>query len=139
MTANVDSSVSSTNPHGSGTDNKPMDANVNGTPFSVLLDQAVKMKTAQDSTLRTKYDSYPRYYQNSLFPREEVLKARTLSTYAERMQFAQAMKETGNEAFQEKDYDKAMLNYEMAAGIFKFIENTNPSFKTEVSLIFTLS
>jgi len=116
--------------------NNPMDIKVNGSPFSALLNQAVKMKTAQTNQYREKYNSFPRYYQNSMFlPKKEVEIARSCSSYSNRMCYAKNMKIDGNTAFQALDYDEALLNYEMAASVFKFIENTNPSFRTDVSLL----
>jgi len=38
----------------------PMKSKVNGTPFNVLMQQAVKMKTAQTAPDRNKFDSWPR-------------------------------------------------------------------------------
>ena len=115
-------------------DDNPANAMVNGTPFSELLGRAVKIKTAQTASLREKYEAYPRYYQNSLFPKEEVLQARReCLSFMERMNIAKQMKEVGNEAFQQKNFDEAMSKYEMAAGVFKYIENTNPNIRKEVS------
>ena len=57
-------------------DTVPLDAMVDGTPFSVLFSRAVKLKSAQEADLRSKFESFPSFYQNSIFPREEVRKAR---------------------------------------------------------------
>jgi len=44
----------------------PLDVEVNGTPMSVLLGQAVKLKSAQEKPLRKVFDSFPTFYQNSI-------------------------------------------------------------------------
>ena len=106
---------------------------VNGTPFSVLLERAVQIKTMQSKSLRSTYEKYPRYFQNSLFPNEDVLQARKCSCFTDKFHIATKMKDEGNDAFRQQQYNEAMSKYEMAVSIFKYIENTNPSFQTEVS------
>ena len=54
----------------------PMDAEVGGTPFRVLMDQAVKMKTADSAIFRRGFDKWPRFYQNSVFANDVVKEAR---------------------------------------------------------------
>ena len=56
----------------------PMKSKVNGTPFNVLMQQAVKMKTAQSAPDRNKFDKWPRFYQNSVFAKEDVIAARSM-------------------------------------------------------------
>ena len=113
-------------------DENPMNALVDGTPFSVLLDQAVQMKKAQCASLRTKYDSHPKFYQNSIFPFPEVLMARE-HTFEERMNAAINVKQQGNDEFQKCHFSEAMSLYEKALSVFKYIENHNPNWKSEVS------
>ena len=36
-------------------------ATVDGTPFSVLMSQAIKMKSAQEAPTRSKYDQFPTF------------------------------------------------------------------------------
>ena len=112
-------------------------ANVDGTPFSVLMSQAIKMKTAQEAPSRSKYDAYPTFYKNSIFPHEEVIKARAKSFYS-RMDDAIEFKNQGNEAFVEKRYLDAITKYEIALSVFHYLENVNPNWKTEVRTTFPL-
>ena len=119
-----------------GNDNEnPMNTLVDGTPFSVLLDQAVKIKKAQCASLRTKFDSYPKFYQNSIFPLEEVIQARddTIS-FDERLNAAKNIKNQGNIAFQQSHFPEAISQYEKTLSVFKYLENHNPNWKTEVSI-----
>ena len=46
-------------------------------PFGELMNQAVKLKTHQAKPDRTKWDSWPKFYQNSMFAysKEEVIAA----------------------------------------------------------------
>lgn len=110
-------------------------ANVDGTPFSVLMSQAIKMKTAQEAPSRSKYDAYPTFYKNSIFPREEVIKARA-KPFGSRMDDAIVFKKQGNEAFVEKRYLDAITKYEIALSVFHYLENGNPNWKTEVRTTF---
>jgi hypothetical protein len=43
------------------------------TPFSVILQQAAALKTAQLAVDRTRYDSWDTWYQHSLFGKEVAL------------------------------------------------------------------
>jgi len=108
----------------------PLNAEVNGTPFSVLFSHAVKLKSAQDAPLRSKFDSYPSFYQNSIFPHEAVINARGKG-FKHRLNDAVNFKSLGNNAFQNKDFGEAMSYYEQALAVFTWISNTNPSWKNE--------
>ena len=109
----------------------PMDTEVNGIPFSVLISQAAKLKTAQAAPSRSKYDGYPSFYQHSIYPREKVSQAR-LKDFHERMADAIEMKNEGNEAFKQLRFDDAIVHHEMAIAVFRFLENINPAWQSEV-------
>jgi len=113
-----------------GNDAAPLDTKVNGTPFSVLLSQAVKLKSAQEAPLRSKFNSFPTFYQNSIFPRDQVDEARG-KDFEGRMEDAGRFKNMGNSALKELRYQDAITCYEMALGVFKYLVNTNPNWKTE--------
>jgi len=106
----------------------PMDAEVGGTPFKVLMDQAVKMKTADQAIFRSKFDSWPRFYQNSVFANDIVKDARS-ADFAGMMEAAEKLKKTGNEAFSKQDFMAANHCYEQAVSIFKYAENVDPNWK----------
>ncbi len=105
---------------------------IDGTPFSVLMSQAVKLKTAQDAQSRSTYDSYPTFFRNSIFPREEVILARN-KAFKDRMDDAIQLKNDGNIAVEEKCYDEAITKYEIAASLFRYLKNCNPDWKAEVN------
>lgn len=108
-------------------------ASIDGTPFSVLMSQAIKLKSAQEAPRRSIYDNkYPTFYKNSMFPHEEVLHAREKKLFRDRMKDAIRMKEEGNSRFEEGNYLDAIHKYEMAVSVFKYLENVNPNWKTEV-------
>ena len=109
-------------------------ATVDGTPFSVLMSQAIKIKSAQDAPTRSDYDKYPTFYKNSIFPRDEVINARQ-KPFVDRMADALKFKREGNQAFDEKRYFDAITKYEMALSVFKYLENVNQNWKTEVRLM----
>jgi hypothetical protein len=106
---------------------------VDGTPFSVLMDRAVKLKSLQMGEERLHYDTLPSFYQNSIFPHDDVIAARTLPNFNHRLAAAKEFKQEGNSAFGEGRLRDALSNYEKALAVFRFIENTNPNFKNEVS------
>ncbi|KAL7483387.1 hypothetical protein ACHAW6_009038 [Cyclotella cf. meneghiniana] len=104
---------------------------VDGTPFSVLMDRAVKLKSFDLSKHRSHYDSMPGFYQHSIFPNDDVLAARSLCEFNDRLGAAKQMKDEGNSAYREGRLHDALSKYENALAVFRFIENTNPSWKTE--------
>merc|ERR1719230_1126593 len=78
----------------------PMDAKINGTPFSELMNQAVKLKSAQTAVDRRKFDGWPKFYQNSVYVKEEIHAARQ-APFAERIVTAKDFKKTADAAFRE--------------------------------------
>ena len=103
-------------------------SSLGGTPFNVLMQQAGKMKSKQGEVFRKKYDSYPLWYQHSMFSNEEVLEARTLE-YEERMKAAVVMKSRGNKSLQDGELYDAMHDYERALAVFNWIENLKEDWK----------
>ncbi len=112
------------------TTGNPMDAEINGTPFSVLMQQAVKMKTAQTAVDKVKFEKWPRFYQNSVFAKPEVVAARG-ADFPDRIEFAIKMKDAGNDFLKQGGYLDANHAYEQALAVFKWAENTDPDFKNK--------
>ena len=100
-----------------------------GTSFGDMMQQAVKIKGAQMSTLRPQFDSWPTFFQNTLFLREDVTKLRSLP-FAERLAAAADLKGKGNARYQAGDFVGAQNHYEEAVGVFRFVRNTHADWKT---------
>jgi hypothetical protein len=107
-----------------------MNTDVDGTPFSVLMDRAVKLKTLQMSQERKNYDKMPSFYQHSIFM-DDVQAVRNLD-FIDRIAAARQMKDDGNDAFKQGHWDQAMMQYEKALSVFRYLENTNPQLKNQV-------
>jgi len=110
------------------------DLEIDGTPFSILMSQAVKLKNAQDAPTRSRYDSYPSFYQNSLFSLDEAVASRN-KPFVQRMIDAMKWKKEGNKAIDDGDFKSAIIKYEIALSVFKYLENHNPNWKNEVSYL----
>ena len=104
---------------------------VDGTPFSILMDRAVKIKNLQSKRDRVKYDAFPAFYANTIYPNNDVSAARRCSSFQERLDAAYHMKEAGNNAFREEYFHVAMDKYGMAVSVFRYLENTNPNWKSQ--------
>lgn len=104
---------------------------IDGVPFSIMMDRAVKLKQLQTKDERLQYDSYPSFYANTIFPHENVLAARSLSTFNEQLNAAEQMKEEGNAASREGCLQDALNKYEMALSVFRYLQNTNPHWKSD--------
>ncbi|OWZ12904.1 hypothetical protein PHMEG_00013855 [Phytophthora megakarya] len=97
-------------------------------PFADLMTKAVKLKGAQQAQLRTQFDSWPQYFQHSLFMQESVVTVRT-KPFAERITAAEEMKMTGNAHFNTEAFEEAVAEYEKALAVFKYLENKDPGWK----------
>ncbi|KAJ0406828.1 hypothetical protein P43SY_008850 [Pythium insidiosum] len=97
-------------------------------PFGDLMSKAVKLKGYQQAQLRTRFDSWPQYFQHSMFMQESVTSVRE-KPFEEKMTHAEAMKAKGNEHFGNGILDEAVAEYEKALAIFKYAENTDPGWK----------
>lgn len=97
-------------------------------PFADLMSKAVKLKGAQQAQLRTVFDSWPQYFQHSLFMQESVLSARELA-FPERLRAAEGMKASGNAKFAADELEEAAAEYEKALAVFKYVVNTDPGWK----------
>lgn len=107
---------------------------LDGVPFSLLVQRAAKIKEHQSASLRTKFDSYPTFYQNTVFLEftDQKIKAiRSSVSFEEKMKFAMELKNEGNSLFQDQRYNDAMNQYIKAAGIFRYLKNTNVNWKTQ--------
>ena len=104
---------------------------VDGTPFSVLFDRAVKLKQLQTKCERIKYDSYPAFIASTIYPNDEVAAVRLLPTFNQRLEAANDMKQEGNTAFRDGRLEEALIKYESAVAIFRYLENTNDNWKKE--------
>lgn len=97
-------------------------------PFNEIMQQAVKLKGAQQAKERPKFDNFPKFYQNSMFSTDELTAARLLPM-SERIAKGRAMKEEGNKLFREGKYFDCTMKYERALAIFKYIQNTDEGWK----------
>ncbi len=104
---------------------------VDGTPFSILMDRAVKIKCLQLKRDRVKYDAFPAFYANTIYPNNVVSAARRCSTFQEQLDAAYHMKEAGNKAFRDEYFHVAVTKYGMAVSVFRYLENTNPNWKSQ--------
>jgi len=104
---------------------------IDGTPFSVLMERAAKIKSSQLAPARQKYDALPSFVQSSIFPSDEVTNARNLDSFTERFDAAMAWKEDGNAAYREGRFDDALEKYKMSLAVFRYVDNTNPNIKNE--------
>ncbi|KUF93611.1 hypothetical protein AM588_10006110 [Phytophthora nicotianae] len=97
-------------------------------PFADLMTKAVKLKGAQQAQLRTQYDSWPQYFQHSLFMQESVVTVRS-KPFPERIADAEDMKAAGNAHFNAEAFEEAVAEYEKALAVFKYLENKDPGWK----------
>jgi tetratricopeptide (TPR) repeat protein len=107
---------------------------IDGTPFSVLINRAVKLKTLQSKHERVLFDSYPPFYANTVFPNsnnDDVDAARQLTRFDERLVIASSLKDEGNVAFHDGRLCDARTKYEMTVSIFRYLVNTNAEWKTQ--------
>ncbi|GFH51817.1 hypothetical protein CTEN210_08293 [Chaetoceros tenuissimus] len=104
-------------------------ATVNGTPMSVIFDQAVKLRTARDAALRSNFDKLPIFLQNSWIYRE--LSEKRDLPFDSRIDLANSFKLEGNEKVKEGLFSEALTLYEKSFALFRWVENTNPNWRND--------
>lgn len=124
----------------SNSENPMKDISVDGTPFSILLDRAMKLKSFQLSSERSKYESYPKFIQNTIFhgwgdgdSAKEIRNIRRETIPMEqKFEVAERLKNQGKQYFENGHFREACSHYEMASGVFCYLKNKNPKWKDEV-------
>lgn len=104
-------------------------ATVNGTPMSVIFDQAVKLRTARDAMLRSNFDKLPIFLQNSWIHRD-LHESRDLP-FDSRFELATSFKLEGNEKVKEGLFSEALTLYEKSFALFRWVENANPNWRND--------
>lgn len=105
------------------------DAKIDGTPFNVLMQQAVKLKTHVHKIDRVRFDAWPKFYQNTAFVKDTQMQERALAFEA-RMVVAAAYKAKADGAFHGGDMLDASFNYEACAGLFKWATTLKEDWRT---------
>ncbi|KAH8045328.1 hypothetical protein JL720_16744 [Aureococcus anophagefferens] len=90
-----------------------MDAKIDGTPFGVLMQQAVKLKTHVHKVDRVKFDRWPKFYQNTAFIKDDQKAERAIEDFDARMAVAQRYK-AADAAPARGDPMQAGMHYEWA-------------------------
>ena len=99
-----------------------------GGDFQDLMNKAAHIKGEAMKSNRRKFDSWPRFFQNTMFHGDEIQALRDLPL-DERITAAQALKEEGNAFFKAKSFFDASYKYEKALSVFKYCKNTHPDWK----------
>ncbi len=91
--------------------------------FNELLQEAAKIKGAQMATMRTEFDSWPVFFQNTLFHGEsiEVVKEGRKLPCKERISTVKKVKDEGTSAFQDLDFNTACTKYEHALAMIHYV------------------
>lgn len=111
-------------------DHDPLSSGVDGTPFSVILSRAAKLKTLQLAEFRSKYDSFPEFYRNTMFSQDDIKLIRTQSCQTQ-IDYANALNEEGRQAFIRNDFCLAYSKYEVTLSIFRYLHNKNSNWRNE--------
>jgi len=106
-----------------------MDQKVGDMPFGEIMNQAVKLKTHQAKIDRTKWDSWPKFKQNTMFNRPELEEARALPGFEDRLAKAYEIKAEADNHFRRKSLYDASHKYEHAVAVFRWLQNRDPGWK----------
>eukprot|EP00928_Gymnodinium_smaydae_P071442 TRINITY_DN55022_c0_g1_i1.p1 TRINITY_DN55022_c0_g1~~TRINITY_DN55022_c0_g1_i1.p1 ORF type:complete len:481 (+),score=127.18 TRINITY_DN55022_c0_g1_i1:227-1669(+) len=95
-----------------------------------MLQEAVKLKSAQIGQKRKTYETWPFFVQHTLFhmEKEHITTARQLP-FAEKMEVAEKVKAEGNAAFGNKNWSEAVDKYEEAASLVYYCYSTDPGWR----------
>jgi len=98
------------------------------TEFGNMMQTAMKIKGHQMEQDRRHFETWPQFFQNSMWMQGPALELRLLPP-AERLPGATALKEAGNELFKLKKWGQAIDQYEQALGSFKWAKQLDEDWK----------
>ena len=137
-----------------GSDPSLDNVTIGGTPFNVLMQQAIALKTEHLAVDRRRYDSWPTWLRNSLIVSDvstsplpqwppvlillalllqETKALRTLRSFSDRLSVADRWKDVGNERYRDEDFDGAIVLYERALGLWEWVETSVADWRRTVS------
>ena len=99
--------------------------------FGALMQEAVKIKGAQQDSMKKVYNTWPEYLQHSLFTPAPVSTLRTDGSYQDRLQHSIELKEQGGVSFGKGNYEKAYELYSTAIAVFDYAINLDNNWKTK--------
>lgn len=95
-----------------------------------ILQEAVKLKSAQMGQKRQTYEKWPYFVQHTLFHGEkDDFKAWRQLPFAEKMKQSDKIKEEGNELYQKGSWSDAVDKYEEAATLVYYCYSTDPGWR----------
>jgi hypothetical protein len=112
------------------------DLQMDGTPLSVLMQQAAEMKTLELSLDRKRFDALPLPLRNSLYlSKDATLTAFQLSScpFLQRENYSLACKEQGNILFCRENYWAAKTEYEKSLAVWQFVRSRHENWHHRVS------
>eukprot|EP00747_Dinoflagellata_sp_TGD_P164771 gnl/TRDRNA2_/TRDRNA2_185157_c0_seq1.p1 gnl/TRDRNA2_/TRDRNA2_185157_c0~~gnl/TRDRNA2_/TRDRNA2_185157_c0_seq1.p1 ORF type:complete len:498 (+),score=132.91 gnl/TRDRNA2_/TRDRNA2_185157_c0_seq1:145-1638(+) len=95
-----------------------------------ILQEAVKIKSAQMGQKRKQYELWPYFVQHTLFHGEkEDFKAWRQADFATKQKESERIKEEGNALYQKGSYADAVEKYEEAPTMFHYCYSTDPGWR----------
>eukprot|EP00927_Polykrikos_kofoidii_P011403 TRINITY_DN14831_c0_g1_i1.p1 TRINITY_DN14831_c0_g1~~TRINITY_DN14831_c0_g1_i1.p1 ORF type:complete len:492 (+),score=113.66 TRINITY_DN14831_c0_g1_i1:111-1586(+) len=95
-----------------------------------ILQEAVKIKSAQMGQKRRTYETWPFFVQHTLFHGEkDDLKAWRELPFSEKIPTAEELKEKGNACYAKRNWSDAIDRYEEAAGLVYYCYSTDPGWR----------
>jgi len=95
-----------------------------------ILQEAVKLKSAQMNDKRRTYEKWPFFVQHTLYHGEkDDFKAWRQLPFSERMVISERIKEEGNQLYASASYSDAVDKYEEAASLFHYCYSTDPGWR----------
>ncbi|CAD8165102.1 unnamed protein product [Paramecium pentaurelia] len=95
-----------------------------------MFQQAVAIKSHEMHSKRKVFEKQPLFIKAGLYYLNEYLEQRKLDI-EQRLDFANQLKEKGNNLFQQGKFGNASHEYEKSLSVFLYIENKNPNWKNE--------
>lgn len=97
-----------------------------------MLQEAVKLKTAQINQKRRTYETWPFFVQHTIFHGEKddpPIRAWRQLPFAEKIVISERIKEEGNQRYNEKDWSGAVDKYEEAPTLVYYCYSTDPGWR----------
>ena len=89
--------------------------------FSTLIQKAAALKTFSQAPFRKKFDSFPIWYQNSIFSQKDLISIRNSKDITQSIEFSMNCKNNGNDLYKSKKFLEATVSYTNALSVFNWL------------------
>ena len=100
-----------------------------GRTFQDYFQQAALLRQHSQAPFRRRYDSFPPWYQSTLYASDEICAVRSCEDLEEILDFCYKAKTRANSLYTQENYIDAKFEYEQILGMFNYLVPTDPDWQ----------